>query len=156
MRTAIPFTTPSGNSYFYSFYYKQFILSHPLLNHFILLSAYPGRWSRLISRAVNAKTIRISRLGTFTDAEFRYYLGKYRFYKKQGFFKDGIVKNRKGEILPARIKQNLAITRQVIFETTEECDLDCVYCTYSKFYYNKDDRSGKRSGLRMQRDCLRC
>ena len=144
MRTAIPFTTPSGYSYFYSFYYKQFILSHPLLNHFILLSAHPGRWSRLMSRTINTKTIRIRGLGTFPSSEFRYYLGKFRFYKKQGFFKAGIIKNRQGELLAERIKQNLAVTRQVIFETTEECNLDCVYCTYSKFYYNKDDRSRKK------------
>jgi len=144
MRTAIPFTTPSGYSYFYSFHYKQFILSHPLLNYLISVSAHPGHWSRLMARARNVKSLRIRSLGSFSQDEFRYYLGKYRFYKKEGFFKPAILRNRKGMLLPERIKQNLAVTRQVIFETTEECNLDCVYCTYSKFYYNKDNREKKK------------
>jgi len=137
MKAAIPFTTSSGHQYFYSSHKKQFLNSHPLINHFISLSANTTRFQSFIKSTGLKHTIHIPGIGRFSQADFQYYLRKYHFLRKNGFFKPGIQKNREGLVPPNRIEQNLAQTKQIIFETTEDCNLDCIYCTYSKFYYNK-------------------
>ncbi|MEI6884929.1 MAG: radical SAM peptide maturase [Bacteroidota bacterium] len=146
MRAATPFTTSSGNTYFYSSHNRQFIHSHPLINYFLDLHQNSLRWKAFLGGIKTDKTLEIPGLGKFDQAEVQYYLSKFRFYKKHGFFKPGPLKNRSGLIPKNRIEQNLARTKQVIFETTEDCNLDCVYCTYSKFYFNKTrDRSNIRT-----------
>ncbi|TRZ76281.1 MAG: radical SAM peptide maturase [Bacteroidetes bacterium] len=151
MKAAIPFTTSSGHTYFYSSHNKQFLLSHPLINYFISLSADGKQWRRVISKALKTPVIDLPGLGSFENSEFLYYLNKYKFLRKHGYFKPGAVKNRDGTMPPERIDQNLAQTRQIIFETTEDCNLDCVYCTYSKFYFNKDrERNNIKTGDALQ------
>ncbi|MCX6287365.1 MAG: radical SAM peptide maturase [Bacteroidetes bacterium] len=138
MKAAIPFTTSSGHHYFYSCHNKQFLLSHPLLNYFIRLAKNDEQWKDILEKASDKRPIKVPGLGKVKNDEFHFYLRKYRFLKKHGFFKPGALKNRDGIIPPNRIEQNLAQTKQIIFETTEDCNLDCVYCTYSKFYFNKN------------------
>lgn len=41
---------------------------------------------------------------------------------------------------------SLANTRQITFEVTDVCNLNCVYCAYGKFYNNYDIRSNKKNG----------
>ncbi|MCX6283436.1 MAG: radical SAM peptide maturase [Bacteroidetes bacterium] len=138
MKAAIPFTTSSGHNYFYSSHNRQFLFSHPLINYFIRLSEDDKQWKDMLKKASVNQDITIAGLGKFTNADFQHYFSKFRFLKKYGFFKPGEQKNRDGSIPPTRIEQNLSQTKQLIFETTEDCNLDCVYCTYSKFYFNKN------------------
>jgi len=35
------------------------------------------------------------------------------------------------------VRKNIASVKQIISEVTEDCNLNCTYCTYSKFYINK-------------------
>lgn len=143
MKAAIPFTTASGYHYFYSSHNKQFLLSHPLITYFIN-SPKDDRFLKIAcQKASKNETTEIPGYGQFEASEFLYYLKKFRFLNKNGFFKPGFQKNREGLLPPEKIEQNLAQTKQIIFETTEECNLDCVYCTYSKFYFNKSRERNK-------------
>ena len=137
MKAAIPFTTTSGHHYFYSSHNKQFFLSHPLINYFINLSEDDRKWKTLLKKAGKNTVVDIPGAGKFDLPEFQHYLKKYLFLKKKGFYKAAPQINRDGQIPTNLIEQNLAQTKQVIFETTEDCNLDCIYCTYSKFYFNK-------------------
>jgi len=151
MKAAIPFTTKTGHHYFYSSSKKQFHLTHPLINYFLSLSEEDKLWKTTINKAENEKSIRVSNLGNFKSTEYQYYQKKFLFLKKHGFFKPGIQKNRDGIILPEKVDQNLTHTKQIIFETTEDCNLDCVYCTYSKFYFNKKrERNNINTGDAIQ------
>ena len=143
MKAAIPFTTASGHHYFYSSHNKQFLLSHPLINYFLNSFIDKKALRPLIIKARKGQSILITGQGQFESSEFLYYLGKFRFLEKHGFFKPGFRKNYDGIIPPDKIEQNLAKTKQIIFETTEDCNLDCVYCTYSKFYFNKSRERNK-------------
>ncbi len=138
MKAAIPFTTSSGHSYFYSSYNRQFLFSHPLINYFISLPENDRQWKAILRKTSEDQSVSVPGLGEFSNSDFRFYLRKFRFLKQHGFFKPGEQKNRDGTIPPNRIEQNLSQTKQLIFETTEDCNLDCVYCTYSKFYFNKN------------------
>lgn len=138
MKAAIPFATRSGQHYFYSSHNRQFLLSHPLITYFIASSTGQKPLRTLIKQAKLGQSICLPGQEPFEASEFLYYLKKFHFLKKHGFFKPGFRKNRDGVIPSDKIEQNLAQTKQIIFETTEDCNLDCVYCTYSKFYFNKN------------------
>ena len=143
MKAVIPFTTTSGHTYFYSPHNKQFLLSHPLINYFLSLSEDDNYWDTAINKDGQNHTVKIPGHGNVGRVEFQYYLRKFHFLKRHGFFKPVVRKNHEGIILPNRIEQNLSQTKQIIFETTEDCNLDCVYCTYSKFYFNKNRERNK-------------
>ncbi len=143
MKAAIPFSTTTGHQYLYSSYNKQFLLSHPLINYFAGLQGAVKSPERIKNKAGKSQLVRIPGLGNYCLSEYQYYLKKFYFLKHYGFFKPGVQKNRDGVFPPNRIEQNLAQTKQIIFETTEDCNLDCVYCTYSKFYFNKERERNK-------------
>jgi uncharacterized protein len=78
----------------------------------------------------------------FSYTECRLQYARYRFLKKSGYFKPEKQLPLTGLLPSSRISENLSTIKQVIFETTEDCNLDCTYCIYSKFYINKE--RGKR------------
>lgn len=143
MKEAIPFTTASGHHYLYSSSKKQFLLSHPLLNYLINSSGNGNSWQKVWKKSLQNHEVDIPGTGKFESSEFQYYLKKFRFLSKEGFFKTAFQKNHDALISPDKINQNLARTKQIIFETTEDCNLDCLYCTYSKFYFNKSRERNK-------------
>ena len=50
---------------------------------------------------------------------------------------------------------SLANTRQITFEVTDVCNLNCVYCAYGKFYNNYDIRSNKKMDIRLAYSMLK-
>lgn len=138
MKAAIPFKTSSGYFYTYSSNTRQFLLSHPLLHFFLERSAEKPFIRSLVSKAKRSSFLDVPGLGNTSSRDFLLYYKKHQFLRKQGFFKAAPEKNRDALLSAHKIEQNLGQTKQVIFETTEDCNLDCVYCTYSKFYFNKE------------------
>jgi uncharacterized protein len=138
MKAAVHFTTSTGYHYIYSSGKKQFLLSTPLLLFFHNNLSNTQLLSQLRKTASSGKDPEVPGLGIVPRSEYLYYERKFKFLRKSGYYTPAPEKNRDALLSQTKIEQNLTQTKQVIFETTEECNLDCVYCTYSKFYYNKD------------------
>ena len=81
----------------------------------------------------------------FTKSDIAYYYRKYLLLRENGFFSGIDTQHYLSERLSAdQIKSSLANTRQVTFEVTDFCNLECAYCTYGKFYNNYDQRERKK------------
>lgn len=77
----------------------------------------------------------------YSEKEILYYYKKYTFLVKNNFFKDKS-NNNKLRYNAGSIKYQLANTNQVSFEVTDNCNLECEYCIYGKYYINRDKPSG--------------
>lgn len=138
MKQTLSFRTLKGNSYLYSPARNQFILCHPLIRHLFELERDGGDSNAWMDSIHEKKSITITPYGTFPFIEIHYQWKKYRFLKHHHFFDTTRKINLTGRLLPSLIRENITSIRQVIFETTEDCNLSCIYCTYSKFYINKE------------------
>jgi uncharacterized protein len=77
-----------------------------------------------------------------TDTIDPYYLKKYEYLKNHGFFSKPKPINF-GTINESMIKDSIAQTPQIVFETTDFCNLDCTYCSLGDFYDGFDVRHQK-------------
>jgi uncharacterized protein len=71
-----------------------------------------------------------------------YYLGKYEYLKNHNFFSKSKLINF-ATIDESMVKNNIAQTPQIVFETTDFCNLDCSYCSFGDFYEGFDIRNRK-------------
>jgi len=90
------------------------------------------------------ETVTIDGYGTCSKKELEYYYKKYLFLKEDGHF-DAIDREKlvSGGFNADDIKESLANVRQVTFEITDRCNLQCEYCGYGKFYNDYDKRKNK-------------
>jgi uncharacterized protein len=138
MKKAVSFKTSKGNLFLYSPFRNQVLLCHPLLWHLFELNAAGTDLKQYVGSFKSSREIVIPEYGRFTYNELVYQLNKFRFLKRNRFFQTPRNVNLNGRLLPSRVAKNITKIQQVIFETTEDCNLSCTYCTYSKFYINKD------------------
>jgi uncharacterized protein len=137
MKNPVFFETLNRNHYLYSPYRNQLRLCHPLIPWFHTLEPGKNGIQQWLQEAKQAGSASIPGAGSFSWHEIEYQFSKYRFLRKHGFFKPARMINLKGRLKPSDIRDNLAHVKQIIFEVTEDCNLCCDYCTYSKFYLNK-------------------
>lgn len=71
-----------------------------------------------------------------------YYIKKYEYLKKHNFFSTVDPINF-GKIDESVIKNNIAQVPQIVFETTDFCNLNCSYCVFGDFYEEFDVRNQK-------------
>ncbi|MBL7138002.1 MAG: radical SAM peptide maturase [Bacteroidales bacterium] len=138
MKNAVFFTSGKGNRYLYSPYRNQLRLCHPLIHHLFSLEKKGANLSRWITAIRKNGEIAIPGVGTFSLSEVSYQLEKYRFLKRNGFVKPDRDMNIEGRLKVSDVKKNITSVKQIIFEVTEDCNFNCTYCTYSKFYINKE------------------
>jgi len=138
MKNAVFFTSGKGNRYLYSPYKNQLSLCHPLTSHFFSLEKKGINLHRWHSSVRKNGSLSMDGIGTFSSSEVSYQLEKYRFLKKSGFFKPAKTINIDGRLKISDVKKNITSVKQIIFEVTEDCNLNCTYCTYSKYYKNKE------------------
>ena len=143
MKRTVSFRTSNGNIFLYSPFKKQFLLCHPIIRHLFELECSGSDVGAFIDSLRPAGVLDIPDYGRFSYQELSYQWKKYCFLKKHHFFHSPKKRNLNGRMNPSRVTENLATINQVIFETTEECNLSCTYCTYSKFYSNKDRQRRK-------------
>ncbi|RPH33141.1 MAG: radical SAM peptide maturase [Bacteroidales bacterium] len=73
-----------------------------------------------------------------------FYLRKLKFLEESGTVKYSDDKeNLITKISKEEIEHNIANVRNVIFETTENCNLQCKYCAYGEFYEEENHRERK-------------
>lgn len=140
------FHTEKGNEYLYSPVRNQITLSHPLLNHFVQLDEAPGALESIVNEAKKSGSYELVTYGTFTAKEINLLYNKYLFLKKHGYYKPRKHLNLEGRMTTSVLDDNIQRIKQIIFEVTEDCNLNCTYCTYSKFYVNKP-RASKEPNL---------
>jgi uncharacterized protein len=131
------FHTEKGNQYLYSPERNQITLSHPLLSHFYESDQAPGALDTIRKQAKRNRGYSVEGYGSFSFPEFDQLYRKYLFLRKKGFYKPRKRLNLQGGMTTAIIDDNIKRIKQLIFEVTEDCNLACSYCTYSKYYVNK-------------------
>ena len=108
-------TSENDNSYIYDQQYRLSILVHPEFR-----KAYEK--------------------STETDP---YYLEKYEYLKNHGFFSK-LKPINFGTIDESIVKNNLVQVPQIVFETTDFCNLNCTYCSLGDIYEGFDARNQKK------------
>lgn len=107
-------TSENDNSYIYDYQFRLSILVHP-------------EFRMAYEQAPDAHP---------------YYFEKYEYLKKHGFFSKSQPINF-GTISESLIKNNMAEIPQIVFETTDFCNLNCTYCALGDFYEEFDVRNQK-------------
>jgi len=72
-----------------------------------------------------------------------YYLKKYTYLKEYGFF----AKAKLVDFITldeSVVRENIINTKQIVFEATDSCNLNCTYCALGELYEGYDERTGKR------------
>ncbi len=92
-----------------------------------------------LSMLVHPEFKKVYEKSTDTDS---YYSKKYEYLKNHAFFSKTKSINF-GTIDESMVKNNIAKTPQIVFETTDFCNLDCPYCSFGEFYEGADIRNQK-------------
>ena len=71
-----------------------------------------------------------------------YYLKKYEYLKKHGFFSKFEFTNF-ASLDESTVKDTIIQTRQLVFEVTDFCNLNCSYCAYGDLYEGFEKRNFK-------------
>lgn len=123
MLTSLFYLSEKGNTYLYDDQYRLSMLVHPAL-----VNAYKRKAD------VNP-----------------YYLRKYEYLKSKGFFSSNLIE-MKTEIGETEIKNSIIRAEQIVFEVTESCNLNCVYCIQGSLYSKekaKNNNADIRSALKL-------
>ena len=140
MENNMVFRTRSG-SYLYSIAEKHLFTISPVMEKILSLG------DEKIEKMEEAEIV--SKLQKMNDGKasvelYEHYLYKYRMLKKSGYFKELDARQYlAARVSPEIIERNLANTRQVVFEVTQECNLACRYCTFGENYDNHEMRNHK-------------
>ena len=84
-----------------------------------------------------------------------YYVKKYMYLKKHDFFSDMDYIDISTEISEAKVEEALGHTPQILFEVTESCNLNCVYCALGSVYEWGKNRNGKKLDVNSALSLLR-
>ena len=105
-------TTKKNNSYIYDVHHRLSMLVHPEFEK------------------ANKKSIEVD----------PYYLGKYSYLKKHGFFTNSKLADF-GSLNESAVKESIVHTKQIVFEVTDFCNLNCTYCAFGELYEGFDARN---------------
>jgi uncharacterized protein len=106
MKTSIIHSTENNNSYLYDAQHLFSVLMHPELEN------------------VYKKTAKFN----------SYYFKKYKYLKKHGFFGDFKSIDFETTLDESIVKKHIIQTRQIVFEATDNCNLNCSYCSLGELY----------------------
>jgi len=85
---------------------------------------------------------------------YPYYFKKYEYLKKHGFFEN--LKHAEFDtIKESMIKESIVKTKQIVFEVTDQCNLNCTYCAYGELYDCFDKRSHKNMNIKYAINLLK-
>ncbi|WP_417801125.1 radical SAM peptide maturase [Tenacibaculum sp.] len=142
------FTSNNGNHYFYDKENRMHIC-HPILAWLIDNPDF-------IPPKNENNVIYLKGYGEVLYDELTYYLKKYHVFVKNGYFN----KEKKDEKFLSKrlteldIEKSLANMRQVTFEVTDFCNIDCEYCFYSSLYRDYDERNNKKLDFQLAKNLI--
>lgn len=73
-----------------------------------------------------------------------YYVKKYEYLKKHGFFLESKIVDFETKLSKEKVEKCLIQTPQILFEVTDMCNLNCVYCALGELYEWGENRNSKR------------
>lgn len=137
MKNNYYFLSKSGNAYCYNHNQKILYYIHPLVKYFKMILDK----NLNIESFINANKKK-EPLNQYNETEINYYYKKSLYFNKT--FKD--INNYKDDrynhrIKPDHVKLELANVKQIVFEVTERCNLNCKYCGYGQLYNFYDPRN---------------
>lgn len=143
MNPTILCKTKKGNTYLYNFNLNQFVLVHPVMAYLLGLAKSGTNLEEWLEKCP-AGGIEIENYGRFGREEIAYYYRKYLLFDRNHLFSE----MEKGEKLSGRISKEdvssiLSNVNDVVFETTDGCNLNCKYCAFGEYYGNYDKREKK-------------
>lgn len=143
IKSALLISSEKQNKYLYDKNSRKAILCHPLF-YYLLKLQQDGTDLDTWLHQLPEGPVKLEGCEDSSKEELYYYYRKYQLFKKNGYFED----IDQSETLSARmngneVKEALANVRQVAFETTDRCNLECEYCGYGKYYNNYDRRDTK-------------
>lgn len=72
-----------------------------------------------------------------------YYLKKYVYLKEHGFFANPKLVDFT-MLEESMVRDSIVDTQQIVFETTDSCNLNCTYCALGELYEGFDERNSKK------------
>ncbi|MDX8341765.1 radical SAM peptide maturase [Draconibacterium sp. IB214405] len=134
--------TNNNNHYFVNLLQKRIIYCHPIVLQIFRL------WVKNSSN-FNLDFI-AEQLSNFDGNQLKYYFKKTREFIEEGFLVNTSIKRLgREEMLPEQIKGWLVNSRQVTFEVTETCNLNCKYCGFGELYSEEDSRTKAKMDSRV-------
>ena len=106
MKNPILYHSLKGNCYLYDVEYKSSFLVHP----------------------------DIKKIHEGEECFDSYYIRKYKYYKKYDFFKEMHPIYFEENFNVSLLNENIRNIKQVVFETTDHCNLNCKYCSLGSVY----------------------
>ena len=88
-----------------------------------------------------------------TDVD-SYYLKKYSYLRDFGFFSNPKLSNFI-TLDESMVRDNIINTQQIVFEATDSCNLNCMYCGVGELYEGYDERTGKKINIRYAINLLK-
>ncbi len=139
MDTNILFKT-NNNNYLYNLKEMQFYYMNPIMT--ILYEFY--KEFGIVSEDIynyyeyNKRIIALS----LTKKEVLYYIKKINFYMNNNIISKSHTEPKINweKISPQLMKYQVINTKVLLFEVTEKCNLDCVYCGYNELYIQDEHR----------------
>lgn len=129
------FKTANNNHYLYHSQENKVMFLHPLIHFFYEMengNKNAGEW---IDNA-EGPDVNINGLGVFARKEITYYFKKYHLLTEKNYFRT----DNDSELFQRRltgddIEHLFTSCKDVIFEITKACNLDCRYCIQGEFYH---------------------
>lgn len=86
------------------------------------------------------------RVNEISKEDQEYYSRKLSYYKKHNIISEDTLISEKEQFLLTRktVEDAIANTSQLVFETTEQCNLKCKYCIYGEYYSKNTSRVSKK------------
>ncbi|MDD4404153.1 MAG: radical SAM peptide maturase [Parabacteroides sp.] len=131
-------TSDHENNYLYNRIKSQLVYVHPVLK--LIIS--------MINNGEHIDAIVIEKIHEIfpdcSNEDFFYYKKKYSHWKKSCLYDadEKYFHNHTVVMNPFDIKKQLANINQIVFEVTDDCNLNCYYCGYGQLYdfYDKRDK----------------
>jgi uncharacterized protein len=141
IKANILFKTENGNRYLFDSKHKTTTLCHPLFYYLVQLDEQGVDLASWINQKTDFATISIDNIGTYAREDILYYYNKYLLLKKNGYFSE-IDNDQKlySQVAVGEIENALANVENVIFEVTESCNLNCMYCCFGRFYVQNPEK----------------
>lgn len=146
-------TTMGGNHYFASRSASQVLLLHPVLKYLVELKE-KGELEEWLNN-LQPGEIKIEDGIYASKKDILYYRQYLQFLEGKKYF-DRV---KQYDMMPDRysaedIKRTLANCRQIVYETTDFCNLKCKYCSYGELYTGFDKRENRNLNFNIARKVL--